>query len=66
MKHEKLIVAVLFVFLLGLSVGAVLASRVPPKANMRYGSFPGKPGRVETVPIQAVPITEPSAPVVTP
>jgi len=67
MKNEKLIVAVLFSALFVLAVAAVFASRVAPKSNMQYSSFPGtyaKPGRVEVVPMQAVPISEPdSAPV---
>jgi hypothetical protein len=59
MKNEKLIVAVLFVALLGLVVAAVFASRVAPKSNMQYSSFPGKQSRLESVQIQAVPISEP-------
>ena len=63
MKHEKLIVTVLFAALLALVVAAVFASRVAPKSNMQYSSFPGKQGRLESVQIQAVPIMEPpSAP----
>ena len=66
MKNEKLIVAAMIVLLVALSVAAAFAARVAPKGNMQYSPYPGKPGRVEskfeqTVPLQAVPITEPTS-----
>lgn len=64
MKNEKLIVAVLIVLLVALSVAAAFAARVAPKGIVQYSPYPGKTGRLEskfeqTVPVQAVPITEP-------
>ncbi len=42
MKNEKLIVAILFGALLALVVAAVFASRVAPRSNMQYTSYPSK------------------------
>ncbi len=61
MKHEKLIVALLFVFLFALTVAAVFASRVPPHGRMMYQPGYGKPA-----PVQAVPMDQPPMKAVAP
>lgn len=53
-KNEKALVLLFVVFLLGLGVLGAFASRVPPAANVVYGSGPSnKPVRVATLPYDA-------------